>query len=180
VLNGQLEAGLGVIDQFYRAEDCYPCKGLLFEMTQDKDFAPVRARPEFKERTQDAGKRLLTVERAAEVVLKWLGKPQLDNLTPFADTRTFMVLEQAGVGFKQFKGAKAFIEYVVDQEKEHFPKGRKWGGKIGAPTGMYYKCPNECCEIDTYEDYRDRSVLRQLCFKTKGNVAISLYKLKVK
>src|SRR5512138_2904402 len=48
VLNGQLEAGLGVIDQFYRAEDCYPCKGLLFEMTQDKDFAPVRARPEFK------------------------------------------------------------------------------------------------------------------------------------
>lgn len=179
VLNGQHDAGLGVLDQFYQAQGCYPCEALLYKASRDRDFAAIQSRPEFKERTENAGKRLLTIEYAAKVVLAWLEKPQLDNLTPLADSRTFMVLEQKGVGFKQFRGAKAFIEYVVDNEKENFPKGRIWGGKIGPPTGMSYRCPNECCEIDTYEAPRRRSVLRQLCFSAQGNVAVSLYKLKV-
>ena len=43
---------------------------------------------------------------------------------------------------------------------------------------MSYKCPNECCKINTYESPGGRNVLRQLCFTPQGGVAIALSKLK--
>ncbi len=179
VLNEQGDAAIGVLDQFYRANDCFACQGLLLKAAQTKDFAPIAARPEFKERTENVGKKLPTIEAAARQVLTWLGDPRMDNLPSIVDSRTFIVLEQPGVGFKQFLGVKAFLEYVVDDEKKNFPDGRKWGGRIGPPNGMSYKCPNECCEINTYESPGRRNVLRQLCFTPQGGVAIALSKLKV-
>jgi hypothetical protein len=44
---------------------------------------------------------------------------------------------------------------------------------------MSLDCKNECCDVDTYDPPRDRSVLRQICFVPQGNVATALYKLKV-
>lgn len=179
VLAGKADASLAVLDQLYRAEDCYPCEGLLLEAARDNDFAAVADRAEFKERTEGIGKKLPTFEHAAKQVLKWLDRPSLDDMPPLVDSRTFIVLERPGAGFKMFKGAEAFIEYVVDNGEANFPHGRKWGGTLGPPLGMSYKCPNECCEINTYEPPGKRNVLRQMCFKAKGNAAIALYKLKV-
>lgn len=177
IMEGQVDSGLAVLDQLFRAEDCYVCQGLLLRAAQEKDFKPAANRPEFKERTSTAGKTLPTFQRAAEQLIKWLDKPSLDNLPPTVDTRTFIVLQDAK-GFHKFKGVKALLEYVVDDEKKNFPKGRKWGPTLGPPLGMSLDCKNECCDVNTYDPPRDRSVLRQICFTAQGNVATSLFKLK--
>ena len=179
VLDSKPEAGLALLDQLFRAPDCYRCQGLLLRAAQEKDFASLAERPEFKERTQGVGQRLPTVEHAVKQVLAWLGDPKLSNLPPLVDSRTFIVLHQKSAGYRQFKGVEAFLDYAVTHEKENFPRGKKWGGKIGPPDGLSYKCPNECCEIDSYEPPRRRSILRQICFKTEGSVAVALYKLQV-
>jgi hypothetical protein len=93
-------------------------------------------------------------------------------------TRTDIVL-QTPAGYKQFRGAGAFIEYVVTDAKKNFPKGRKWGPTVGPPVGMSVDCKGNCCDVDTYDPPGGRSVLRQICFKTQGNAAIALYKVKV-
>jgi len=178
VLAGKVESGLAVLDQLYRTQDCYRCEGLLLRAAQEKDFASARSRPEFAERTQGIGKQLPTVLHAAKLVIPWLHAPSLNNMPPLVTTRTQIVL-QTPKGYEQFRGAGAFIEYVVTDGRKNFPKGRKWGPDIGPPSGMSVECKDNCCDISTYDPPQGRSILRQICFLTDGNAATALSKIKV-
>lgn len=180
ILDDKHDAGLAVLDQLYRVEEqCWRCEGLLLRAAQEKDFGAVHDRPEFKERTSlpNVGKTLPKFEPAAKMVLGWLGNPTMDNLPPLVDSRTFIILQRKGSAFKMFKGAQAFVDYV--QDKSNFPNGRKWGGVVGPPMGMSYKCPNECCEISSYDPPGRRNLLQRMCFKAQGGVAVALNKLVV-
>jgi len=178
ILDGQLDAGLGVLDQLYRVKDCYRCQGLLLRAAQEADFVNAKGRPDFKERTEGVGKGLPSVPLAAKQILPWLHDPRLDNMPPLVDVRTHIVL-QTPEGYVQLRGAGAFVEYVTVDGKQHFPKGRKWGPTLGPPLGMSLKCAGDCCDVDSYDPPGGRSVLRQLCFKHQGNAAVALYKVKV-
>jgi hypothetical protein len=94
------------------------------------------------------------------------------------DERTHIVL-QTPKGYTQLRGARAFVEYVVDDAKENFPDGRKWGPTLGPPLGMSLECKGTCCDVNTHDAPSGRSVLRELCFKHQGNAAVALYKVKV-
>lgn len=178
ILDDQVEAGLGVLYQLFRVKDCFRCEGLLLRAAQEKDFKKAHSRPEFKELTEGIGKRLPTISHAAKQVIAWLDAPSLDNMPPLVDERTFIVL-QTPKGYEQLRGAGAFVDYVVKNGKENFPKGRKWGPTLGPPLGMSLECKGTCCNVDTYDPPRGRSVLRELCFKHQGNAAVALYKVKV-
>lgn len=178
ILDGQLDAGVAVLDQLFRVKDCYRCEGLLLRAAQEKDFANAKGRADFKARTEGVGKRLPTIPLAAKQMLPWLHDPRLDNMPPLVDVRTHIVL-QTPSGYVQLKGAGAFVEYVTVDGEKHFPKGRKWGPTLGPPLGMSLECNGDCCDVDTYDPPGDRSVLRQICFKHQGNAAVALYKVKV-
>lgn len=178
ILDGQVDAGVAVLDQLFRVEDCYRCEGLLLRAAQEKDFANAKGRPDFKARTEGVGKRLPTIPLAAKQILPWLHAPRLDNMPPLVDVRTHIVL-QTPKGYVQLRGAGAFVEYVTVDGKKNFPKGRKWGPTLGPPLGMSLECKGDCCDVDTYDPPGDRSVLRQICFKHQGNAAVALYKVKV-
>lgn len=177
ILDGQVDAGVAVLDQLFRVKDCYRCEGLLLRAAQEKDFANAKGRADFKARTEGVGKRLPTIPLAAQQMLPWLHAPRLDNMPPLVDVRTHIVL-QTPDGYVQLKGAGAFVEYVTVDAKKHFPKGRKWGPTLGPPLGMSLECKGDCCDLDTYDPPGGRSVLRQLCFKHQGNAAVALYKVK--
>ena len=178
MLDGQVDAGVAVLDQLFRVKDCYRCEGLLLRAAQEADFASAGGRADFKARTEGVGKRLPTVPLAAQQILPWLHAPRLDNMPPLVDVRTHIVL-QTPEGYVQLKGAGAFVEYVTVEGKKHFPKGRKWGPTLGPPLGLSLECNGDCCDVDTYDPPNGRSVLRQLCFKHQGNAAVALYKVKV-
>lgn len=178
ILDGQLDAGLAVLDQLFRVKDCYRCEGLLLRAAQEPDFANAKSRADFKARTEGVGKRLPTIPLAAKQILPWLHAPHLDNMPPLVDVRTHIVL-QTPEGYVQLKGAGAFVEYVSVDAKKHFPKGRKWGPTLGPPLGMSLECNGDCCDVDSYDPPNGRSVLRQICFKHQGNAAVALYKVKV-
>lgn len=177
ILDGQVDAGVGVLDQLFRVKDCYRCEGLLLRAAQEKDFANAKGRADFKARTEGVGKRLPTIPVAARQILPWLHDPRLDNMPPLVDVRTHIVL-QTPAGYVQLKGAGAFVEYVTVDGKKNFPKGRKWGPTAGPPMGMSLDCKGDCCDVDTYDPPNGRSVLRQICFKHQGNAAVALYKVK--
>ena len=178
ILDNQVDAGLAVLDQLFRVKDCFRCEGLLLRAAQEKDFEHAHGRADFKARTEGVGKRLPTIARAAKQMLTWLDTPRLDNMPPLVDVRTHIVL-QTPAGYVQLRGAGAFVEYVVADEKQHFPKGRKWGPSVGPPLGMSLDCKGTCCDVETYDPPRGRSVLREICFKHQGNAAVALYKVKV-
>lgn len=178
ILDDQVEAGLGVLYQLFRVKDCFRCEGLLLRAAQEKDFKKAHDRPEFKELTEDIGKRLPTISHAAKQIIRWLDAPSLDNMPPLVEERTYIVL-QTPKGYEQLRGAGAFVDYVVTNGRKNFPNGRKWGPTVGPPVGMSLECTGDCCDVDTYDPPRGRSVLRQLCFKHQGNAAVALYKVKV-
>ncbi len=178
ILDGQVEAGLAVLYQLHRVKNCFRCEGLLLRAAQEKDFANARDRLEFKELTEGIGKKLPTIAFAAKQVIAWLDAPRLDNMPGVVDERTFIVL-QTPKGYQKIRGAGAFIDYVVTHGKENFPKGRKWGPSVGPPLGMSLECKGTCCNVDSYDPPKGRSVLRELCFKHQGNAAVALYKVKV-
>jgi len=178
ILDGQLDAGLAVLDQLFRVKDCYRCEGLLLRAAQEEDFANAKGRADFKARTEGVGKRLPTIPLAAKQILPWLHAPRLDNMPPLVDARTHIVL-QTPAGYVQLKGAGAFVEYVNVDAKKNFPKGRKWGPTVGPPLGMSLECNGDCCDVNSYDPPNGRSVLRQICFKHQGNAAVALYKVKV-
>jgi tetratricopeptide (TPR) repeat protein len=66
ILDGKVDAGLGVLDQLHRTPACFVCEGLLLRAAQENDFKNAYDRPEFKERTSPGYTR-----RASTVCRHW-------------------------------------------------------------------------------------------------------------